>query len=77
MRSSVAVRVSDAASKRRAVREPLTNLISLFLAAVLAVGLLPAQALAAPSSLTLVPEGDEGAVRIAPSVEEGSETFSH
>ena len=50
----------------------------MFFAVTLAFGLLPVQAFAVPDSLSLIPEGDEGAVRTASSVEEDpSEVFSH
>ncbi len=69
MRSSHASRIST----------PLTKLVSLFCAVTLCYGLVPSAALAADTdSLSLIPEGEQGTVRIVSNAEGGAlDTFSH
>ena len=66
-RSSVAARA----------RAHLTKPLSFICAALLTCSLMPSAAFAAQDSLSLIPEGGQGAVRIAPNVEGDAEEFSH
>lgn len=63
---------------RSTVTSRLSKALSSLCAALLCISLFPTTALASQTSLSLIPEGDEGAVRIASGAEGGAlDTFSH